>query len=122
MGGSLGARADSAKILLLLPVLPILPPLIFDLFPVSEFSLPIGDSRRIRFRFSLDFFFGVLDSASWISELIRPDTSDDVEVLSAENLIETIFLIGKQMGQAKTFVLNSLNLGFSKKLQHKLEL
>jgi hypothetical protein len=82
----LGALADSAKMLLLLPVLPMLPPpLILDLFPVSEFSLPIGDSRRIRFRFSLDFFFGVLDSASWINELIR---LDDVEVLSAEKVIK----------------------------------
>ena len=53
----------------------------FDLF--SKNSLPTGDSRRMRFRFSLDFLF-VLDSASCISELIRPDTNEEVEDFSVK--------------------------------------
>ena len=54
---------------------------LFDLF--SKNSLPTGDSRRMRFRFSLDFLF-VLDSASCISELIRPDTNEEVEDFSVK--------------------------------------
>ena len=55
----------------------------FDLF--SKKSLPTGDSRRMRFKFSFDFRF-VLDSASWISELMRPDTKEDVEDFSARRM------------------------------------
>jgi hypothetical protein len=39
----------------------------------------------MRFKFSDDFsFFFVLDSASWIRELIRPETNDE-EDFSAKN-------------------------------------
>jgi hypothetical protein len=54
---------------------------------VSALSLPTGDSRRIRFRFSVDFF-RVLDSASWISELILPVTNDEVVDFSGKREIQ----------------------------------